>query len=151
MDPNAAKKRRSEYHRSVPSERHLPEAGREPAALTIISRELRKLELEQHRQHRRSLTSTITATMASPKNLPPVFNATAQDIEMLLSAQAHIGSKNLQVHMEPYLWKTRPDGINVINIGKTWYVDNLQHMRERRGGLAIATSFATTSATCENI
>ncbi|KAF2765649.1 ribosomal protein S2 [Teratosphaeria nubilosa] len=57
--------------------------------------------------------------MAS-KNLPPAFNATAQDIEMLLSAQCHIGSKNLQVHMEPYLWKTRPDGINVINIGKTW-------------------------------
>jgi len=26
----------------------------------------------------------------------------------------------MQVHMEPYLWKTRPDGINVINIGKTW-------------------------------
>lgn len=24
--------------------------------------------------------------------------------------------------MEPYLWKTRPDGINVINIGKTWWV-----------------------------
>lgn len=22
--------------------------------------------------------------------------------------------------MEPYLWKTRPDGVNVINIGKTW-------------------------------
>jgi small subunit ribosomal protein SAe len=39
---------------------------------------------------------------------------------MLLAAQAHLGSKNLQVHMEPYLWKTRPDGINVINIGKTW-------------------------------
>ncbi|QIW97863.1 hypothetical protein AMS68_003381 [Peltaster fructicola] len=54
------------------------------------------------------------------KNLPAAFNATSQDIEMLLSAQCHIGSKNLQVHMEPYLWKTRPDGINVINIGKTW-------------------------------
>ena len=40
---------------------------------------------------------------------------------MLLSAQTHLGSKNLQVHMEPYLWKTRPDGINVINVGKTWY------------------------------
>lgn len=40
---------------------------------------------------------------------------------MLLSAQCHLGSKNLQVHMEPYLWKTRPDGINVINIGKTWF------------------------------
>jgi len=39
---------------------------------------------------------------------------------MLLAAQCHMGSKNLQVHMDPYLWKTRPDGINVINIGKTW-------------------------------
>lgn len=55
------------------------------------------------------------------KNLPAVFNAQSSDIEMLLAAQCHIGSKNLQVHMEPYLWKTRPDGINVINIGKTWY------------------------------
>ena len=43
---------------------------------------------------------------------------------MLLAAQCHLGSKNLQVHMEPYLWKTRPDGINVINIGKTWYGDS---------------------------
>ncbi|EEP82434.1 40S ribosomal protein S0 [Uncinocarpus reesii 1704] len=56
----------------------------------------------------------------APSNLPPVFNATSQDMEMLLAAQCHLGSKNLQVHMDPYLWKTRPDGINVINIGKTW-------------------------------
>ena len=41
---------------------------------------------------------------------------------MLLAAQCHLGSKNMQVHMEQYLWKTRPDGINVINIGKTWLV-----------------------------
>ena len=61
--------------------------------------------------------------MASPANLPPIFNPTSQDIEMLLAAQCHLGSKNLQVHMEPYLWKTRPDGINVINISKTWYAD----------------------------
>ncbi|KAF3918665.1 hypothetical protein AA313_de0205761 [Arthrobotrys entomopaga] len=58
--------------------------------------------------------------MASTKNLPAIFNATSQDIEMLLAAQCHLGSKNIQVHMEPYLWKTRPDGINIINIGKTW-------------------------------
>ncbi len=58
----------------------------------------------------------------APSNLPPIFNATSQDVEMLLAAQCHLGSKNLQVHMEPYLWKTRPDGINVLNIGKTWYV-----------------------------
>jgi len=56
----------------------------------------------------------------APSNLPAIFNATSQDIEMLLAAQCHLGSKNLQVHMEPYVWKTRPDGVNVINIGKTW-------------------------------
>jgi small subunit ribosomal protein SAe len=56
----------------------------------------------------------------APSNLPAIFNPTQQDIEMLLAAQCHLGSKNLQVHMEPYLWKTRPDGINVLNIGKTW-------------------------------
>lgn len=39
---------------------------------------------------------------------------------MLLSAGAHLGSKNLQVHMEPYLWKLRADGINVLHVGKTW-------------------------------
>ena len=57
----------------------------------------------------------------APSQLPPIFNPTQQDIEQLLAAQCHLGSKNLQVHMEPYLWKTRPDGVNVINIGKTWY------------------------------
>ena len=58
----------------------------------------------------------------APNNLPAVFNATSQDIETLLAAQCHVGSKNMQVHMEPYLWKTRADGVNIINIGKTWYV-----------------------------
>ncbi|KAI1156557.1 ribosome-associated protein (Rap-1) [Nemania diffusa] len=48
------------------------------------------------------------------------MQATSSDIETLLAAQSHLGSKNLQVHMEPYLWKTRADGVNVINIGKTW-------------------------------
>jgi small subunit ribosomal protein SAe len=60
----------------------------------------------------------------APSNLPPSFNATSKDIEDLLAAQAHLGSKNLQTHMEPYVWKTRPDGINIINIGKTWYVND---------------------------
>jgi len=56
----------------------------------------------------------------APSNLPEAFNATQQDVEMLLAAQAHIGAKNVQVHMEPYVFKRRPDGINVINISKTW-------------------------------
>ncbi|KAI1296334.1 ribosome-associated protein (Rap-1) [Xylaria venustula] len=56
----------------------------------------------------------------APANLPAVMQATSADIETLLAAQSHLGSKNLQVHMEPYLWKTRADGVNVINVGKTW-------------------------------
>ncbi|KAI1495632.1 ribosomal protein S2 [Biscogniauxia marginata] len=56
----------------------------------------------------------------APSNLPTCMHATSQDIETLLAAQCHLGSKNLQVHMEPYLWKTRADGVNVLNIGKTW-------------------------------
>lgn len=56
----------------------------------------------------------------SPSNLPTCMAATQQDIEQLIAAQCHIGSKNIQVHMNPYLWKNRPDGIKLINIGKTW-------------------------------
>lgn len=52
---------------------------------------------------------------------------------MLLAAQTHVGSKNLQVHMEPYLWKTRADGVNIINIGKTWYVLQLA-LGKKQGG-----------------
>ncbi|PWW80666.1 ribosomal protein S2 [Tuber magnatum] len=56
----------------------------------------------------------------APATTTNLFDATTQDMEMLLAAQAHMGSKNLQVHMDPYVWKTRPDGVNIINIGKTW-------------------------------
>ena len=33
----------------------------------------------------------------APSNFPSVMQATSQDIEMLLAAQCHIGSRNLQV------------------------------------------------------
>ncbi|ODQ65196.1 ribosomal protein S2 [Nadsonia fulvescens var. elongata DSM 6958] len=49
-----------------------------------------------------------------------IFDLTSQDLQLLVAAQAHIGAKNCQVHNEPYVYKTRPDGVNVINLGKTW-------------------------------
>jgi hypothetical protein len=67
-----------------------------------------------------TIVESVESAKMAPSNLPPIFNPTSQDVEMMLAAQAHLGSKNLQVHMEPYLWKTRPDGVNVINISKTW-------------------------------
>ena len=57
--------------------------------------------------------------MASTK-LPSVLSATDDEIQLLLAAQCHIGAKNCDKHMEPYVWKRRPDGINIINIGKTY-------------------------------
>jgi len=52
--------------------------------------------------------------------LPSVLAATEEEIQLLLAAQCHIGTKNCDKQMESYVWKRRTDGIHVINIGKTW-------------------------------
>jgi len=52
--------------------------------------------------------------------LPSVLSATEEEIQLLLAAQCHIGSKNCDKQMQPYVWKRRADGIHIINIGKTW-------------------------------
>lgn len=52
--------------------------------------------------------------------VPSVLEPTETDIQMMLAAACHIGSKNCEKAMEPYVWKRRNDGINLINIGKTW-------------------------------
>lgn len=43
-----------------------------------------------------------------------------EDIQKMLSAQCHIGTKNSDHMMEDYIWRRRNDGIHIINIGKTW-------------------------------
>ena len=58
--------------------------------------------------------------MAQPANLPASMAPTSGDIEKLLAAQTHIGSKNYLVQNLPYIFKTRPDGVNIINLSKTW-------------------------------
>ncbi|VDB92180.1 unnamed protein product [Peniophora sp. CBMAI 1063] len=52
--------------------------------------------------------------------LPSVLSATEEEIQMMLAANCHIGTKNCDKQMEPYVWKRRADGIHVLNIGKTW-------------------------------
>ncbi|KAJ3415975.1 structural constituent of ribosome [Chytridiales sp. JEL 0842] len=51
---------------------------------------------------------------------PAILAPTEQDIQSLIAAQSHIGTKNLEIKMKPYIWKRRSDGIHVINVGKTW-------------------------------
>lgn len=53
-------------------------------------------------------------------SLPATFDLTPEDAQLLLAANVHLGARNVQVHQEPYVFQTRPDGINVINVGKTW-------------------------------
>src|SRR5260221_1180392 len=69
--------------------------------------------------------------------LPSVLAATEEEIQLLLAAQCHIGTKNCDKQMQPYVWRRRVDGerpfhgifseqfitfvgIHIINIGKTW-------------------------------
>lgn len=73
----------------------------------------------------------------SVSKLPSVLAATEEEIQvstsssflcfigiykpqLLLAAQCHIGTKNVDTQMEPYVFKRRPDGIHILNIGKTW-------------------------------
>lgn len=43
-----------------------------------------------------------------------------EDIKLMLAAQVHIGTRNADSKMGEYIWRRRNDGINIINIGKTW-------------------------------
>lgn len=42
------------------------------------------------------------------------------DIQLMLAAQVHLGTKNCDFQMERYAWRRRPDGIYIINLSKTW-------------------------------
>ena len=42
------------------------------------------------------------------------------DIQLMLAASCHLGTKNCDYQMERYVYRRRLDGIFVINLGKTW-------------------------------
>jgi len=39
---------------------------------------------------------------------------------MMLNAKVHVGTKNVDPNAHRYIWRRRADGINIINLGKTW-------------------------------
>lgn len=43
-----------------------------------------------------------------------------KDIQMMLAAQVHLGTKNVDYQMAEYVWKRKPDGIHILNLGKTY-------------------------------
>lgn len=45
---------------------------------------------------------------------------TERDVQMMVSANYHIGSKNCDTAMLPYVFKRRNDGVHLIHLGKSW-------------------------------
>jgi len=51
---------------------------------------------------------------------PAVLNLKEEDVAKMLACGVHLGTKNLEPAMEPYVWKRRNDGVHIINLQKTW-------------------------------
>ncbi|RCV46247.1 hypothetical protein SEVIR_9G521500v4 [Setaria viridis] len=51
---------------------------------------------------------------------PRALSQKETDIQMMLAADVHLGTKNCDFQMERYVFKRRTDGIYIINLGKTW-------------------------------
>ncbi|KAH6797772.1 40s ribosomal protein SA B [Perilla frutescens var. hirtella] len=49
-----------------------------------------------------------------------VLSTKEADLQMMLAAEVHLGTKNCDFQMERYVFKRRNDGIFIINVGKTW-------------------------------
>jgi small subunit ribosomal protein SAe len=49
-----------------------------------------------------------------------VLKAQEGDITKMLAATVHIGSENSETTMLPYIFKRRIDGVNIVNLKKTW-------------------------------
>ncbi|KAJ1511720.1 structural constituent of ribosome [Coelomomyces lativittatus] len=52
--------------------------------------------------------------------VPSALNLSENNAYLLLSAQTHIGSKNCDSKMKPYVYSRRADGIHILHIQKTW-------------------------------
>uniref|UniRef100_A0A3B6HQ62 Small ribosomal subunit protein uS2 n=1 Tax=Triticum aestivum TaxID=4565 RepID=A0A3B6HQ62_WHEAT len=57
---------------------------------------------------------------AAAGEAPRALSQKEQDIQMMLAADVHLGTKNCDFQMERYAYKRRSDGIYIINLGKTW-------------------------------
>jgi len=49
-----------------------------------------------------------------------VLSLRESDLKMMLAAKVHLGTKNADPQAHRYIWRRRPDGVHIINLGKTW-------------------------------
>ncbi|KAI5001763.1 hypothetical protein ZWY2020_026413 [Hordeum vulgare] len=57
---------------------------------------------------------------AATGEAPRALSEKEQDIQMMLAADVHLGTRNCDFQMEHYAYKRHSDGIYIINLGKTW-------------------------------
>lgn len=62
--------------------------------------------------------SCIASVSASGSKM--ALSQKESDIQLMLAASCHLGTKNCDYQMERYVYRRRLDGIYVINLGKTW-------------------------------
>lgn len=62
----------------------------------------------------------MATTQDKLEKLPSILGISEEEIQQMLAAQVHLGTKNLNKSMTTYVWKRRSDGIHLLNIGKTW-------------------------------
>ena len=60
------------------------------------------------------------AQIACDKLIRWLFLCQEDDITKMLAATTHIGSDNSETTMEQYIFKKKNDGVNIINLRKTW-------------------------------
>jgi len=58
--------------------------------------------------------------LPSMAQVPAILAPKDEDVAKLLACNVHIGTKNLDFQMADYVWARRPDGIFILNLGKTW-------------------------------
>ena len=70
-------------------------------------------ESESESSGRSQLTQISPSRYSKDKmsQFPASLNLKEDDVHKLLAAQAHIGTRNLDVSMAPYVWKRRGDGM----------------------------------------
>jgi len=52
--------------------------------------------------------------------LPQSLNAQEDDVAKMIACGVHLGTRNIDPSMAPYLWKRRADGVHIIDLQKTW-------------------------------
>ena len=79
---------------------------------------------DRHLKLTRNLMKYPGDCVVCPVFLPLLFslrlNPQEDDITKMLAATTHIGSDNSETTMEQYIFKKKTDGVNIINLKKTW-------------------------------